>query len=184
MLDALYERLREAPSDRVSVDQVAKSAGVARSTVYLIFRSRAGLFDAVFDDILAGDAGYARILEAVRNPDAREHLRGGLRGGVDMFAAHRDVFRVLSSMAQLDPEAVGRSFERAEQRRAQGMARVAGRLADQGLLREGVTAAHAAHVIWVMASFDAFDLLYTQRGLSAGETADVLVSTAEGALLA
>ena len=55
ILDAVYERLREAPAEPVSVERVARMAGVARSTVYLVFGSRAGLFDALGDDLLRQD---------------------------------------------------------------------------------------------------------------------------------
>ena len=91
-----------------------------------------GLFDALTIDLLerSGD----RILEAVRLPDARDRLQGGLQGGVDMYATNRDVFRVLSSMGQLDPDAVGESVQRGEKRRAEGMAWLAEELAEQGVL--------------------------------------------------
>ena len=41
------------PTRPVSVDEVARLAGVARSTVYLVFGSRAGLFDALAADLFA-----------------------------------------------------------------------------------------------------------------------------------
>ena len=182
ILDALYERLREAPSHPVSVDDIARQAHVARSTVYLVFGSRAGLFEALTVDLLHG-AGYDRLLEAVRHPDGREHLRGGLEAGVQMYAAERDVLRVLASMAHLDPDGVGQAVGKVEQQRAAGMARLAERLAEQQLLRPDVTAERAADVIWLLASFDAFDLLYTGRGLSPDEVAEILVTTAEHTLL-
>ena len=183
ILDALYERLREAPAEPVSVDEVARLAGVARSTVYLAFGSRSGLFDALTEHLFAG-AGYDRIEEAVKHEDARETLRGGLAGGVQMYAAHHEVFRVLGSMAKLDPDGVGQALARSEARRSASMDWLAGRLAEQRLLRRGVTPELAAHVIWLLASFDAYDALATGRGLSPEETADVLVDTADHALLA
>ena len=42
----------------------------------------------------------------------------------------------------------------------------------------------AAHVAWLLSGFDAFDALYTGRGLSAEETAEILQDVAERALLA
>ena len=83
-----------------------------------------------------------------------------------MFAAHRDVFRVLYSMAQLDANAVGGAVQRLEAGRAEGMTRSAARLAAQDLLRSDVTPEEAAHVLWLLTSFDAFDVLFTGRGLS------------------
>jgi AcrR family transcriptional regulator len=181
VLDAVYARLEEAPSQAVSIDQVAKIAGVARSTVYLIFGSRAGLFDALAADLLER-GGFDRIVEAVANPDPRETVREGIRGSTHMFAAHRDVFRALISMADLDPDAVGGAVHRAERNRTAGMASLAQRLAEQGELRPGVSPETAAHLLWVATSFVTFDLLHTGRGLSADEAADLLIETAERTL--
>jgi hypothetical protein len=100
-----------------------------------------------------------------------------------MYAAHHDVFRVLNAMAKLDPEGVGQALARSERRRAASMAWLAGRLAEQGLLRPGVTPELAAHVIWLITSFDAYDSLATGRGLSPKATVDILVGTGERALL-
>jgi AcrR family transcriptional regulator len=183
ILDALYERLREAPERPISVDEVAQRAGVARSTIYLVFGSRGGLFDALTDHLLTGP-GYQRILEAVRLPDARESLRGALAGGVDMYAAHHEVLRILGSMAKLDPEGVGQAIARSENQRSRGVARVAARLQDQGDLRPGLTVDRATATVWLLAGFDAYDALATGQGLSPEEIADVLVGTAESALLA
>jgi AcrR family transcriptional regulator len=183
VLDGVYEQLREAPAQPVSVDRVARTAGVARSTVYVIFGSRAGLFDAFAADLLER-GGFRRVLDAIADPDPRVHLRAGITGGVHTFAAHRDVFRALVSMAALDPDAVGGALQRSEQRRAKGMMRLARRLARHGLLREGLGAKRAADQLWVLTSFDAFDLLYDGRGLSANEVARVLVDVAEHSLLA
>jgi AcrR family transcriptional regulator len=183
VLYAVYEQLREAPARPVGVDRIARTAGVARSTVYVIFGSRAGLFDAFAADLLER-GGFQRVLDAVADPDPRVTVRAGITGGVHTFATHRDVFRALVSMAELDAEAVGGAMQRSEQRRAKGMKRLARRLAKHGLLPEGVTAKKAADRLWVLTSFDAFDLLYAGRGLSAKEVARVLVDMAERSVLA
>jgi AcrR family transcriptional regulator len=182
ILDAVIERLRKSPGAPISLDQVAERADVARSTVYAIFGSRAGLFDAVAADVLEHDA-YHRLLEAKFEPDAREHLRAGMRSGVEMLAADRDVVRALFSMAPLDPDGVGAAVRRREEERARGMRRVARRLHEQDLLAPGVSAAHAEHILWVLTSFEAFDLLHTGRGLSPNAAARQLTEAAERALL-
>jgi AcrR family transcriptional regulator len=183
ILDALYERLAEAPAQPISVDEVARRARVSRSTVYLVFGSRSGLFAALTERLLKG-AGYDRILEAVRAPDARETLRGGLEGGVQLYAAHHDVLRVLHAMAKLDPAGAGQGIARAERDRADGMAWLADRLHEQEVLRPALTPDRAAHMIWLFASFDAYDLLASGRGLRPKEIVDILTRAAEGALLA
>jgi AcrR family transcriptional regulator len=182
VLDGVYDQLREAPAQPVSVDRIARTAGVARSTVYVIFGSRAGLFDALAADLFER-GGFQRVLDAIADPDPRVTVRAGITGGVHTFAADRDVFRALVSMAELDPDAVGGAMQRSEERRARGMLRLARRLAKEGLLQEGLGAKRAADRLWVITSFDAFDLLYTGRRLSANEVARVLVDMAERSVL-
>ena len=182
ILDAVYERLRAAPATPVSVDKVARTAGVSRSTVYLVFGSRAGLFDALTTDLWWNRAGFQGVVDAVEHSDAREHLRGGIDAGVRVFAAHRDVFRALFSMAQLDADAVGGAIERIEENRAGGMVHLARRLAEQDVLRPDVTVDEAADLLWLLASFDSFDQLYTGRSLPVDEVARILIATAERSL--
>jgi AcrR family transcriptional regulator len=183
ILDAVYDELREAPGRPVSVEAIARAAGVARSTVYVVFGSRAGLFDAFSDDLLER-GGFQRVLDAIADPDPRVTVRAGIAGGVHTFATHRDVFRALVSMAALDPEAIGGAMQRSDERRAKGMMWLARRLARGDHLRDGLSVRKAADQLWVLTSFDAFDLLYAGRGLSADATAKALVDMAEHSVLA
>jgi AcrR family transcriptional regulator len=181
ILEAAERGLREAPAQPLTVDRIARLAGVSRSTVYLVFGSRAGLFDELAAALLER-AGIRGLVEAVASPDARDALRGGIRAGAEMYAGYRDVARALYSMALLDPKAFGGAMARGEDQRARGTASVARRLAAQGHLRDGVGAEEAAQVLWVLTSFDAFDLLYTGKGLPVDEVVRVLTATAERAL--
>jgi len=147
----------------------------------LIFGSRAGLFDALGADLLRR-GGFERIMRAVAHPDAREGLRGAIRGAVLMYAANRDVLRVLHSMALLNADAVGGAVQRMEEGRAGGMAHHARRLAEPGILRPDITVDEAADLLWVLTSFDSFDLLYTGRALSVDKVAKTLTTSAERSL--
>jgi AcrR family transcriptional regulator len=181
ILDALSERLCEAPSEPVNLEEVARMAGVVRPTIYAVFGSRAGLFSALGADLFAR-GGFEDMLRASAHPDAVEALRGGMRGVVRMFAAHRDVLRVLYSMAQLDADAVGGAIQLMEEGRARGALYRAQRLAEQKALRPDVTVAEAADLLWVLTSFESFDALYTGRGLSPDNITERLVTAAERSL--
>src|SRR5580765_4386897 len=135
IVEAVFTHLRESPAERIAIDRIAATAGVARSTVDAIFGSRAGLFDAVGRE-LAGRSGYASLLDAKHQPDARDHLRTGFRASGEMLAANRDIYRALRSMAQLDEQAVGGVVSRMDEERAAGMNRLASRLAEQSVLRD------------------------------------------------
>lgn len=178
IVDALYQRLCEAPTEPVSVERVATMAQVSRSTVYLVFGSRAGLFDALGDD-LRQRGGFDRAVEGAGDSDARRGLQESIRTAVPIFAEHRQVLRVLYSMAALDPQAVGGVVDRMGKGRAAGLTWHAERLADQGALRPGLTAADAAHLLWAVTGFEFFDQLYAGRGLPADTVADLMVAAAE-----
>ena len=183
ILDALRERMTRDPSGGISLEAVAEEAGVARSTVYAIFGSRAGLFDALASQ-LVGRAEYERLLEVTRGPDPTVALREGIRAGVDLFVSEYEVNRALYSLARLGDEAVAAAIGRREQERTAGMAGMARRLAARGHLRKGVGATRAAHLLWVLTAFDTFDLLWSGRGLDAAAISDLLFETAERTLLA
>ncbi|WP_448005758.1 TetR/AcrR family transcriptional regulator [Agromyces bauzanensis] len=183
ILDAMRRRLRAAPAEAVSIERVAQEAGVARSTVYVVFGSKAGLFEALGQDLLE-QAGFRRIVEAVALPDARVAVRESLRAAAAVYAAERDVSRAIYSMWSLEPEAVRRTFEVVERGRAEGQRRLAERLAAEGHLRAGVTVEEATDILWVITSFDTFDQLFTGRGLSQDATAARLITMAEHTLWA
>ncbi len=182
IVDAALERLRDAPSKPVSMERIATMAGVARSTVYAIFGSRAGVFDAVGVE-LRERGGYDRLVEASHDADVRAALRGGIRAASEMLAASRDSYRTLHSMAKLDQEAVGGSVHRWEEERAAAMARLAAQLDEQGHLRPGVSTEEANDLLWVITSFESFDLLYTGRGLPLDAVVERLTAIAERALM-
>jgi AcrR family transcriptional regulator len=181
ILDAMRDRLREAPSEALSIERVAQDAGVARSTVYVVFGSKAGLFEALGRDLL-DRTGFQRIVDAVALPDARDAVRASLRAAAQVYAAERDVSRTIYSMWSLEPEAVRGTFEVVERGRAEGQRRMAERLAAEGHLHPEVTVDEATDILWVITSFETFDQLYTGRGLGEEDVAARLITMAERAL--
>src|SRR5690349_8934713 len=87
--EASFDR---GPLAAVRIDDVAKRAGVSRSTVYQLFDSRAGLLVALAER-LRQQAGFDRLVEASNHPDARESFRRALRESCRMFAVIPEVTR-------------------------------------------------------------------------------------------
>lgn len=181
ILDAVATRLRDAPSEPVSMDKVAQIAAVSRSTIYVVFGSRAGLFDAFTAD-LAERNGLAELTEAVEAGDPREHLRGSLLAACRMLAGDLEIYRVLSSMSRIDPESVGGAVARMNGNRRGGLEHLARRLYEGGVLRDGVSVDRAVDLLWTLTSIEAFDQLHTDRGLSVDEAAGLLATAAERTL--
>ncbi len=182
ILDAVATHLRQTPTEPISLDRIAALARVARSTIYVAFGSRAGLFEAFAEDL--GDrTGVAALRAANEAPDPRDKLRGAIAAANRMFAADRPVFRVLFSMRQLDPASIGAAAQLNERARAEGVTWLAGLLGEAGYLRPGVSVAEATEMLFALTSFETFDALYTDRGLPVDKVTGLIVVMAERALL-
>jgi AcrR family transcriptional regulator len=177
ILDAARATLERGPGGALRVDEVARAAGVSRSTVYVLYGSRAGLFDALARHLRL-EAGFDELIREFRRPDALEAMRGSQRAAVRMYAKMPELARAMFTMAAVDPDAVA-AVRAIEDGRRPGQAEIARRLAEQGYLREGVSVGEATDILTVITSFQAFDELFNGGGLPAGVVADRLVAMAE-----
>ena len=177
ILEAARASLERGPLGALKVDEVAREAGVARSTVYLLFGSRAGLFDAL-GRYLRDEAGFEALIAASLLPDALDNLRASQRAAVAMYARLPDLARGLFTLAAIDPDGVA-AVAAIEDGRRPGMEHLARALAAQGYLRDDVTVDEAVDLLTVITSFQSFDELFTGSGRSAEVTVDRLIALAE-----
>ena len=181
ILDATRSSLRSGPLGAVKIDDIAREAEVARSTVYVLFGSRAELFDALAVDLLER-GGFEQLVATFRLPDARTALFESLRAGIRLYTADPVVTRSIFTLAATDPDAAA-AVRRFEHGRWPGMRNLGGRLAAQGHLRLDLSRDEAAQIMWILTSFATFDQLFRERGLTAGTVADRLTAIAERTLL-
>jgi len=159
----------DGPTLSLSMADVAARAGVARSTLYDTFGSRGGLVGAVVVEVSLR-AGFERVLELFNLPDAAEGIRQALPAGVRMIGSDFELFRRVGLLAQLDPD-VSAALDVSAHQRAGGMRYQAGRLAEQGRLRPGVTVDEAAALLWVLTDFRTYDGLRSTWGMDAEQIA-------------
>lgn len=181
ILDAVGQRLREAPTEPPSLEKVAQIAGVSRSTIYTDFGSRAGLFDAFITDLWQR-TGLQELTDAVATPDSRQHLRDALAAASRMKAKDLEVYRALHAMDRLDPTSAGQALQTMELDRRGGVEHLARRLRDDGELRDDVDLDVAIDVLWTITSFESLDLLITGRDLTVDQAIERLTTMAERTL--
>src|SRR5215472_478179 len=92
-----------AVPDGISLDAVAKRAGVTRLTVYNQFGSRRALLEAVFDD-MAERGGLHRIREAMAKTDPQAALQQIVLIFCDFWRVHRGALWRLHAASATDPE--------------------------------------------------------------------------------
>jgi len=181
VIEAARAAILDGPSPRLSMGDVARRAGVARSTLYEAYGSLAGLIGAVMVEAEVR-AGFVRVLELFNLPDAAEAIRRALPEGARMFGQDHELERRVRALAQLDPEVMA-GVELGDQHRAEGMRYQAGRLAEQGRLRPGVTAKDAAMLLFLLTDFDTYDALRTTWALDSEQIGEFMVEVARRQLL-
>jgi AcrR family transcriptional regulator len=181
MIEAARSLLVKGEVPRLEISEVAECASVARSTFYLAFGTRSSFLSRLLDDSL-NRAGFGQIREYIALPDAREAMEKVLAQTAAMYAADHAILGRMLLLARLDSE-VALDYQARQQRREEGMRKLAGRLRQQGVLREGVSVDVAASVLWVLTSFDTFDQLFSGWGMDPNACGDRLVMMARSALL-
>ena len=160
VLAAALKLLREGQSiSGVSVEAVARAAGVTRLTVYNQFRSRRGLLEEVFDGV-AGRGGLRRIPDAMAMRDPAAAIEKMVQIFCE-FWNHDPAIGRLSEAAGSDPEFAEAVNERNERRR-KGLSVLVGRLVQSGKM-EKRRAPEVVDLIFALTSYPMFALLRARR---------------------
>jgi AcrR family transcriptional regulator len=120
----------------ISLDAVAKRAGVTRLTVYNQFGSRRALLEAVFDD-MAERGGLHRIREAMTSPDPQAALQQIVAIFCDFWSIHRVGLWRLHAISAIDPE-FEESLHARNQRRRHLLSVLVNRMMESGAKRATV----------------------------------------------
>jgi AcrR family transcriptional regulator len=150
---------------------IATEAGVVVETIYRSFGSKAGLFRAVVEAVLAGGVSRAEVaveerpaIRAVINePDPRRQVA---RYAATQPGIHRrsgELLRALHAAAPADPE-LQRLWDEMEAWRYSGQSRFVEMLAEQGRLRVERPVEEACDIVWTLCSLAVHDLLILGRG--------------------
>jgi len=110
-----------------TIDAVARTAGVARMTVYHQFGSKTDLIEAVFDSLVIVRTGVPRLVAALGARDPRKTLAAFVSIFAGVWQADRPVIRRLQGLAAIDPE-FARVWRRREERRREGLRIIVSRI--------------------------------------------------------
>jgi AcrR family transcriptional regulator len=141
-----------------SMEAVAKAAGVSRMTVYHQFDSKAGLFEALSDDLAARGQLGARMGAAMSRPDPLEALDGLLAAFAAFWDDDRVVMARLRALGVLDAE-IAEPLRGRNARRANAAMAVVSRLRAAELIPDAIPDAEAVALLVTLSSFETFETL-------------------------
>jgi AcrR family transcriptional regulator len=116
----------------VSVDEIARRAGIGKGTVFRRFPTKEQLIAAVIRDRL--EEGTRLASELLTEPDAGVALREFMRLGAQMQAQDRGFFEAVAQTALTDEQ-----LHTAKERLTELTAALLGRAQEQGVIRGDVT---------------------------------------------
>jgi len=171
--DATRERIVEAglaligtPGGEVrpfSMEGVAQEAGVARTTVYHQFGTKAALLEAIFDTIaVRGEIG-PRIGAAFSHKEAREVLRAVIAAFAFFWETGRVVIRRIQGMSVLDPE-LEIGVHARDLRRREVMRVVVARLRGEGVFGDAARGDRDETVVDMLCAVTSFGTFYGLAG--------------------
>jgi AcrR family transcriptional regulator len=162
-----------------SVEAVARTAGVARMTVYYQFGTKAGLVQALFDE-LAARGGMRGLSSAFMAADPADGLNRFIGTFCRFWASDQALFRRLQALAALDPE-LERELGSREAGAQRGLRVLLTRMAPATSDAEPLVVEQLAAVLFTLTGFHAFDSLQRQLGGGADEVAEVISLIAQDA---
>jgi AcrR family transcriptional regulator len=180
VIAAARELFIEGGFYRASMDQIAQRADVARATIYHQFKSKLGVLEAVISDF-EERAGLGPLLAVVEAAPPPALVRAVITAGCAYRATEPTLVRKVIGVASMQPE-VQEIVDQHDAGRLRVLERVVDRLVDGGVLSERCSVDQAVNVLWLITSFDAYDLLTRGRRLPRAEAAETLVQMAESQL--
>jgi AcrR family transcriptional regulator len=164
----------------MTMEAVAKKAGVAVATVYAVFGSKTGILSEILDAARFDDSYQNLVREAMHTADPRERIRFPARIARRIYESEHSVLDLLRGAGAVAP-GLARSEAERECTRYDAQAGMIQYLVRSRALRRGLDAQHARDILWSLTSRDLYRMLVRDRGWTAQQyenwLADTLIET-------
>ncbi len=104
ILETAERLLEERSVQDISVDDLARGAGISRPSFYFYFPSKEAVFLTLIDRLVEQAEGGREVIDRIHE-DPRARWREGLQIFFDIFGAHRAVVRAGSELRAVNAEA-------------------------------------------------------------------------------
>ncbi len=171
-----------------TIDAIAREAGVARETVYAIFKNKQAILAHLLDISVGGDEQPIRVIErpqvqsTLHDTDQRRQLASFGQGVAEIMSRAAPIFEITRIAAKTEP-AIDRRLKHLYRERLGNMRLVARAVARNGPLRDDMDEAEAAEILWGLSSPELFQLMTQYGGWSARKYGEWLGETLQRLLL-
>ena len=148
--------------DNVTMDEIAKIAGVSTPSVYSFFKSKQGVIRSIMDEALEKE----KFEELVQKVTQIKTLKGRLEISAQisrrLYDAEKDQINSFRNTSVLGPEFKAIEKER-EERRYQMQEKTLKEVANEESLAEGINLKKARDILWAFTGRDIYRLLVIDK---------------------
>ena len=157
----------------LTLDALARAGGVTRQTVYNLFGTKAGLLEALFDQVALG-GGMQRMRQVMQQSDAETLLEDFVEVFTNFWSRERLFVRRIHGLAAIDPE-FGAAVEARNRRRLAAAGRVVERWSATHGEQDVAGRTRRIAVLCALTSFEFFDVLAENLGSPRQAALQVLI---------
>lgn len=182
IVEAGRARLAAEGYEGMTVEAIAKDAGVSAQTVYAVFGSKRGILAGILEQTAFSPRYHQLVEEAMQTKDPAARIRFAAAIARQIYDATSDVLALIGVAAVVAPELSSDLRDR-DHRRYQAQGKLIDALHAARRLRKGLDAAAAHDILWALTSRDIYRMLVQERGWSSERYETWLARTLEDSLV-
>lgn len=163
ILKAAKKLFQNEGFDRLTIQQIAKAAGVSMPTIYALFKSKRGIFTALIDEALPGVVFTKLVDESMSEKSPTKRLAITAKLARQMYDAERGLIDLLRGASALSPELKELEQER-EMRRHERQGDFVKLFQKEKSLAKGLTLEKARDILWTLTGRDLYRMLVIEQG--------------------
>lgn len=144
--------------DKMTIESVAREAGVSSQTVYAVFGSKSGILRELFDRVITKTRYQEIYQQAMEATDPRESLAYVATIMRQIFVSLHSVYEIIRGSTAVSPE-LSQVVREQEERRKDYQTEYISHLFNAGHIREDLDLDSARDVFWCLSSRDGYRLL-------------------------
>jgi AcrR family transcriptional regulator len=164
----------------VTIEQLARDAGVSPPMIYSLFQSKRGILRALMDEALPPKQFEALVEKNKTEKSAKKRLCISAKIARQIYDAEKEQMAIFTSASVLAPEFKELEKER-EERRYSRQEETIKTLAKEKTLAKGLSLSKARDILWTFTGRDLYRLFVIERGWSSGDyekwLANLLITT-------
>lgn len=154
--------------DNVTMDEIAKIAGVSTPSVYSFFKSKQGVIRSIMDEALEKEKFEELVQKVTQIKTLKGRLEISAQISRKLYDAEKEQINSFRSASVLGPEFKAIEKER-EERRYQRQEKTLKEVANEESLAEGINLKKARDILWAFTGRDIYRLLVIDKEWTSDE---------------